>query len=247
MKVLLLAGTNEARLLAPELLARGFDVTASLVGSTRTPRSLGCETRVGGFGGDKGFIDWLNTSKTDVVIDATHPFAYRITERTQRLCLKKKIPYIFILRKQWAPEEVVNCSLVATYKEAISKIPSRSRVFLATGRQSLDEFSFLTGSYIFCRLIDKPTKAFPFQNGKYVVGRPPFSVTDEVDLFKKLEVDILVLKNSGGDSSKAKLKAANILKIPVIMLVRPDYSGINSVNSIYQCLKWVSEVDKNRK
>ena len=93
MKVLLLAGTNEARLLAPELLARGFDVTASLVGSTRTPRSLGCETRVGGFGGDKGFIDWLNTSKTDVVIDATHPFAYRITERTQRLCLKKKIPW----------------------------------------------------------------------------------------------------------------------------------------------------------
>jgi precorrin-6x reductase len=56
-----------------------------------------------------------------------------------------------------------------------------------------------------------------------------------------------VLKNSGGDSSKAKLKAANILKIPVIMLVRPNYSGINRVNSIYQCLKWVGEVDKNRK
>jgi precorrin-6A/cobalt-precorrin-6A reductase len=72
-------------------------------------------------------------------------------------------------------------------------------------------------------------------------------VTDEVDLFKKLEIDVLVLKNSGGDSSKAKLKAANILKIPVIMLVRPNYSGINSVNGIYQCLKWVGEVDKNRK
>jgi hypothetical protein len=31
------------------------------------------------------------------------------------------------------------------------------------------------------------------------------------------------------------------------MLVRPNYSGINSVNGIYQCLKWVGEVDKNRK
>lgn len=247
MKVLLLAGTNEARLLAPELLARGFDVTASLVGSTRAPRSLGCKTRFGGFGGDKGFMSWLDTSKTNIVIDATHPFAFKITERTQRLCIEKKIPYMFILRNEWIPKEIVNCTSVKTYREAISKISPGSRVFLATGRQSLDEFSLLTDSYIFCRLIDKPTENFPFQNGEYVVGRPPFSVTDEVNLFKKLEVDILVLKNSGGDSSKAKLRAANILKIPIIMLVRPDYSGINSVNSIYQCLEWVSEIDKNRK
>ena len=97
----------------------------------------------GGFGGDKGFMSWLDTSKINIVIDATHPFAFKITERTQRLCIEKKIPYMFILRNEWVPKEIVNCTSVKTYREAFSKISPGSRVFLATGRQSLDEFSLL--------------------------------------------------------------------------------------------------------
>ncbi len=55
MRVLLLAGSGEARRIAPYLRALpGVDAQASLAGATRKPRDLGIATRVGGFGGDAG-------------------------------------------------------------------------------------------------------------------------------------------------------------------------------------------------
>ena len=69
------------------------------------------------------------------------------------------------------------------------------------------------------------------------------TVEDELRLFKKLNIDFLVVKNSGGSASESKLKAASILDIPVIMLNRPDYSNFNKVSSINDCLDWISKFE----
>jgi DNA-binding response OmpR family regulator len=68
VKILLLSGTAQARDLASRLVAAGHDVTASLAGATRAPLAQGCETRVGGFGGDAGFKDYLDREAPDLVI-----------------------------------------------------------------------------------------------------------------------------------------------------------------------------------
>ncbi len=56
MKILLLAGTAEARAIANGLAGRRqVEVVASLAGATRRPLDLPCATRIGGFGGADGF------------------------------------------------------------------------------------------------------------------------------------------------------------------------------------------------
>lgn len=243
MKVLLLAGTQEARLLVSRLVKKNYNVIASLNGNTRKPNNLGCITRIGGFGGSQGFRLWLTKFQPDIVIDATHPFASSISARTEFICKDMKIPSILFLRDEWIPKKNDNWHFIGNYEEIKNSIASHSRVFLATGTQSLDKFDKLEGCYIFCRKIDKTKNKFPLNCGEFIIGRPPFTVKDELNLFRKLRIDYLVVKNSGGKASEPKLKAASIMDIPVIMLNRPDYSNFNKVNSIDKCMDWVSNFE----
>jgi len=74
---------------------------------------------------------------------------------------------------------------------------------------------------LICRQIDPPEGAFPWPNGAYLIGRPPFSMADEEALFRRLSVDVLVVKNAGGAASRTKLDAARALGLKVLMIERP--------------------------
>ncbi|MFT5420414.1 MAG: precorrin-6A/cobalt-precorrin-6A reductase [Candidatus Endobugula sp.] len=49
----------------------------------------------------------------------------------------------------------------------------------------------------------------------------PFSYDDELALLQQHNIDVIVSKNSGGDATVAKLRAARAMGIPVLMLKRP--------------------------
>lgn len=84
MRILLLGGTGEARELARRLVAEGVQVISSLAGRTTAAQQPDGEVRVGGFGGAEGLATWLRTNPVDAVVDATHPFAHRITTNAAR-------------------------------------------------------------------------------------------------------------------------------------------------------------------
>src|SRR5690606_19747238 len=73
MKVLILGGTEEARLLAERLVAMGHDVTTSLAGKTSEPLLPSGNVKIGGFGGGEGLGKYLREERFDRIIDATHP------------------------------------------------------------------------------------------------------------------------------------------------------------------------------
>lgn len=221
MKILVLAGTGEARQLIQRLSDDGHDVLASLAGATRQPLALGSQTRIGGFGGDAGFAAFLSEFKPDLVIDATHPFAHRITKRTARICQEQQINHLILLREEWRATSKDKWTFINRPVDCAQVIGQGKRVFLATGRQTLGAFSNLSGCHVFCRQIDPPDQDFPFPNGEFVIGRPPFSRQEEIELFQRLEIDWLVVKNAGGDASRTKLDAARDLGLPVLMLTRP--------------------------
>ncbi len=218
MTLLLLAGTGEARRLAARL--SHLPVIASLAGATRSPAPLACSTRVGGFGGVDGFLRFLDGAQITAVLDATHPFATQISHRTASLCSGRGLPYAHLLRPVWRPNAGDRWHDVADPHAAVALIPPDATVFLATGPQDAAAFAGLKGRVI-CRRIDPPTAPFPFANGDWLVGRPPFSVADEVALFERLGIDWLVTKNAGGEGARAKLDAARALQVPVAMIARP--------------------------
>jgi len=82
MTVLLLAGTGDAKRIAWGLADTGVNVIASLAGATRNPEPLPVPTRVGGFGGEDGFRAYIAAEGITSVLDATHPFAEAISNRT---------------------------------------------------------------------------------------------------------------------------------------------------------------------
>jgi len=64
----------------------------SLAGRTKAPLDVGLPTRVGGFGGVDGLIRYLTEARIDRVIDATHPFAARISANARAACAAVGVP-----------------------------------------------------------------------------------------------------------------------------------------------------------
>ncbi len=241
MTLLLLAGTGDAKRIAADLAKAGVKAIASLAGATRTPDTLALPTRIGGFDGAAGFERYLDAQGITRVLDATHPFAARISARTARICAARGTPYLQFMRPGWDPETDDRWTEIATEEDAARHIPEGATVFLATGRQTLERFSNLAGRRVICRQIDPPSGPFPFAGGKFLIGRPPFSVADEVALFTRLGVDVLVVKNAGGQASRSKLDAARALGLPVLMIKRPDPASEAMVTTIEEALAWAKE------
>ncbi len=240
MTLLLLAGTAEAQQIAEGLARREARAVASFAGTTREPPISGLPTRTGGFGGDAGFAAYLKAHGITAVLDATHPFACRISARTARICARRGLSYAQVLRPPWKPREGDQWVQITAEEEAAGHIPPGAKVFLATGRQTLERFANLSDRRLICRQIDPPEETFPFPNGGFLVGSPPFSVEDEVALFTGLGVDWLVVKNAGGDASRAKLDAARILGLPVAMIARPPQPDrVTRVSTVPEALAWV--------
>ena len=240
MTLLLLAGTAEAKRIARGLSARGRSAVASLAGATRAPHPTGLPTRIGGFGGEAGFRRYVNEAGISAVVDATHPFAQRISLRTARLCDEMGLPYLQILRPAWTPEPGDDWVMLDHEEDAAGHIPQGATVFLATGRQTLPRFANLSrGRRLICRQIDPPDAPFPFPDGDFLIGRPPFSVEDEIDTFTRHKVDWLIVKNAGGETPRSKLIAARRLGIRVIMLNRPPQPDAPRVETVEQALAWV--------
>ncbi|MDP5084658.1 MAG: cobalt-precorrin-6A reductase [Yoonia sp.] len=237
MTLLILGGTGEARQIAQAL--QGHDAVISLAGATRLPEPQALPTRSGGFGGTEGFVAYLQEAGITAVLDATHPYAHRITRRTAAICAARGLPYLQFLRPPWHPVAGDNWTEIKTEEDAALHIPLGAVVFLGTGRQTLERFANLQGRDVICRQIDPPTDAFPFAGGRYLVGRPPFSVSDEVALFQELGVEWLVVKNAGGAPSRTKLTAARQLHIPVLMLARPPMGDWPVVGTVAAALEWV--------
>jgi precorrin-6A/cobalt-precorrin-6A reductase len=244
--MLLLAGTGDAKSIAWGLADTGVKVIASLAGATRAPDPLPVPTRIGGFGGEGGFRDYLRDAQITAVLDATHPFAAQISNRTARICGELELPYAQVVRPVWTPQDGDNWTAIAAPTDAVNHIANGSTVFLATGRKTLAEYANLEGRRILVRVIDPPTAPLPFEGGEFVIGRPPFTQASEAALFRALGVTHLVSKNAGGQGGRAKLDAARELGLPVLLLDRPKTApqslSSQQLVSVQDALLWVSSL-----
>lgn len=234
-----MAGTREARAVAVGLQRARIPAVASFAGVTRAPELPDIPSRIGGFGGEAAFEAYLAEAKITHIIDATHPFATRISARVARVAPRLGLSAIHVLRAPWRPGPGDHWTQIATEEEAAAHLRQNDRVFLATGRQTLARFANLAPRPVFCRQIDPPRQPFPFPGGEFVVARPPFSETDEIALFKRLAIDALIVKNAGGAMSATKLAAARALGMPVIMIKRPPPPKGRIVETAEEALAWI--------
>ena len=120
--ILVLGGTAEAHELAGELDATGVHVTSSLAGRVSRPRLPAGTVRVGGFGGPHALARWLTEHGASAVIDATHPFAERISESAATACPRADVPLLRLQRPGWSPGPGDNWHWVADLDAATAAI-----------------------------------------------------------------------------------------------------------------------------
>src|SRR5262245_23605425 len=101
-RVLILGGTGDARRLAALATEAGLDVTSSLAGRTADPRLPDGASRSGGFGGAAGLAAYVRNEQIDLLVDATHPFADRISANAAEAASMTGVPRVLLDRPAWA-------------------------------------------------------------------------------------------------------------------------------------------------
>lgn len=216
--VLVLGGTSDARRLATLLDGRAR-ITSSLAGRVRQPVLPPGEVRIGGFGGVPGLIEYLRESGTDVIVDATHPFAAQMTAHAAAASRATGVPLVLLRRPGWAVDP--GWTSVPCLAAAAAVLPGLGRrIFLTTGRQDLATFAGLDDLWFLVRSVDPPSGPTP-RHMHAVLDRGPFTVEGELALMREHAIDVLVTKDSGGAMTAAKLEAARALDVPVVIVRRP--------------------------
>lgn len=222
MRILLLGGTGEARSLAAELVERRVEVTSSLAGRVSNPALPVGAVRVGGFGGPEGLARYLREQQIGHLVDATHPFAARITRNAAAAASGSGVPLTLLRRPGWTQRSGDDWRWVPTVVDAARLVAASpaGTVLLTTGRRDLAAFAGDTGHHYVVRSVDPVDGPTP-PRWTPILARGPYTLGGELALMREHAVTLLVSKDSGGALTLAKLDAARVLGVPVVLVERP--------------------------
>lgn len=241
MRILILGGTTQASDLARALATRAdVEPLLSLAGRTQNPAPAPIPCRVGGFGGVEGLATFLRDHQFDALIDATHPFAAQISANARAASAASSVPLLVFSRPAWAPNEGDDWSEVGGVAEAVAALGAKPRrVFLTHGRLQLAAFAAAPQHFYLVRAIDRPEELRLLPHHKFISARGPFTLEGERDIMRAERIEFLVSKNSGGGATAAKLVAARELKIPVVLIARPQAEGAEEAARLADVLDWI--------
>lgn len=235
MKVMVMAGTSDARKIIQGLSSIGADyilATATTKHGGELAKTSGADEVVTGrFNGLK-LAEIISSYDIDVLIDATHPFASEATKNAIQAAYVGDIRYI---RFERLPLDFAENSLihkVNSFQEAaleISKlIGEDSRVFHMAGVMTLPHLTKqVSPRQVVVRIIPSV-----FSLKKCLsLGIPPENIIAMEGIFSKefnqaimreFDISAIVTKESGkSGGTPEKMEAAIELEIPVVMVMRP--------------------------
>lgn len=220
----------------------GLEVVSSLAGRVRAPVPLTGTVRVGGFGGPAGLARYLRAERVDALVDATHPFAETITSSAMTAAGEVGVPLLVLRRPGWTPAPGDDWRWVSSLAAAAEALPALGRrVFLTTGRSGLAAFAHLDELWFLVRSVDPPEPPTP-KRMRSLLDRGPFTLAGERALLREHRIDVLVTKDSGGDQTQAKLRAAGELGLPVVIRSRPDPpTGVPVEATVAGAARWLAD------
>lgn len=201
-----------------------------MAGRTKDPVKQPVPMRVGGFGGASGLAAFISKNGFDVLVDATHPYAARISNNAVEAARLTGVPLVTLSRPAWIEGEGDQWERVGTVEDAVMALGSvRRNAFLALGRQELLPFESAPQHHYLIRSVDPVEPPLAVPNARYMTARGPFALADEIAMLKDNAIEVIVSKNSGGAAAYAKIEAARALGIPVIMIDRPARLQFNAL------------------
>jgi precorrin-6A/cobalt-precorrin-6A reductase len=256
--ILLLGGTGESVFLASRLAEQGYPILVS----TATDIPLDTKehpliTRRQGELREEDFMDLVRSQGIRAIVDATHPYAQKISVLAQKAAEAAAIPYFLWERPTAVPRDE-NFLFAKDHEEGAWLAFSFSKpVLLTTGSRNLEPYvekSRQTQVPLWVRVLSHPdTIAACRQTGipedQILFGRGPFSVEDTRTVIKRYSIGVLVTKDSGLPGGVLeKLEAAKQEYCQVVVIERPEshvVKGYERIEDLLAALSLVLRVREN--
>ena len=221
-RILLLGGVTEALAIARRL---GPQHVYSLAGIGRVPQDLQCQVRVGGFGGAEGLANYLREACITLLVDATHPYAAQISRNAASAARSAGVTCWALRRPAWQAQAGDDWREVEDWAGLREALKPFRRPLFTLGREPLQHLGEIPPEQFWTL---RALEACPGNERCEVIGaRGPFHIEDELALFLRRSIDVLISKNSGSVATEPKLEVARELGVPVLVLKRPALPDVD--------------------
>ena len=241
--VLILGGAMEGRALAANLektLGARVRILTSLAGVVEPSRPLAGELRVGTFADSSELGDFIQDEGIALVVDATHPYATKISSLATAACARAEVPRLQLVRAPWrqpSGSKWLNFKDMTTCAEVLPTFAQR--VFLTIGSRGPRAFEGIDGVHFVARMIAEPETPFNIPSLEIMLARPPFDLKGERALMRRHDIDTLVMKNSGGEATAAKIEAARDLGVKICCIDRPAPEPGDRAATVADAQAWI--------
>lgn len=243
MRILILGGTTEADRLALRLRERtDIETTLSLAERAQEPAPQAVTTRIGSFGGIAGLAAYLREHRIDLLIDASHPFAARMSKNAAAAAALTQTPLVRYSHPLWtrvAGDDWIEVDSLEAAAEALGAEPRC--VFLTVGRLGLSAFEAAPQHHYVVRSIDPPDE-LNLPDYRLLLERGPFDEASQAELMRGEHIEVMVTKNTGGEATYGKVAAARALGLPVIMVQPQVDSDVPAFHDLDEVLAEVERV-----
>lgn len=245
--ILVLGGTTEANQLLQLLTEKNIPAivsTAYAFAETFIPKSPLITHRSGKLNREE-LQSLITDNAIYIVVDATHPYALEVSDNARAACETTGARYIRLERDSLAADDAAEPGTEIgsqtrmgtqvyhskTHEEAVAKACELGEtIFIATGSNNAKVSQQIARQHnkrMYIRVlpddvsVNKCLKA-GFARDRIITGIGPFSFEDNQKLWQELGIDVIVTKESGVSGGfSEKLKAADDLGIPVVVIDRP--------------------------
>ncbi len=176
-----------------------------------------------------------------LIIDATHPYASKITETLRGICEKKQVEYLRVVRSE-THEDTESCVFVNDAEKAAEYLNTvQGNVLLTVGSKELAKFTAVTdyGERLFARILSLPeavlsAASLGFTGRHLICMQGPFSEELNEAMLRDTNARYLVTKDTGAQGGfPEKIRAAKACGVTPVVIRRPlKEEGV----SVRECL-----------
>ena len=177
------------------------------------------------------------------VVDATHPFAERMSWSAFEACAIAGTKLLRLERPPFARDPAIDWREVAHARRGRGA-PARAPAAACSSRPAARgsrRFVPVAGAFFLVRCVDPPDPAALPPDHAVLLDRGPYDIGGELAVIDRHALDVLVTKDSGGAMTQAKLDAARERGLPVIVVARPARPAAETVRSVEQALAWLAD------
>ena len=243
MSILLFGGTAEGHSLARRLAQAGLAVTCSVAtayGEAVLEPTPGLTVHVGRMDADQMAAEMAKGYTC--VVDATHPYADRVSENIRRAAETAGLPYYRLLRPREAAEGVLWADSPADAARMLADLPGN--VLLTTGSKDLKTFTQVPDYRD--RLYVRVLPSLESLSAALDLGYPaahilcmqgPFPEKLNAALLEAVDAKILVTKDTGkAGGFPEKAAAAQSAGAKLLVIRRPTQETGYSLDALYDFL-----------